>query len=206
MNVPVDSGSSTAPAVPRWRPTWASVLRGLVPAAVVCVAVTQWFDVQSQNQAQRNAELKQGVARLDKQIAEVATLRREIQNHGKWLAAAADLKAQQEWPLRLMAMVSAAHAEEPASVFEEVRETPNGVLLSGRAPSVSSVGEMAYALRYMSAGVVKVEVVGLQAPPRPRAGELSVRFKLSVTVKSSARPLHGQPLPILSAQRTRDPP
>lgn len=151
--------------------------------AVIVVMVGGFNASRISIQEQRNAVLTSANAELDKKIAEIATLKQEIEALQARQQAVEDLQADRNQPVYLLE--------------ELVRQTPQGVhlksfkqdgqrvTLTGNAQSQERVAELLRNLSSGSAWLERPELGGIVSVPLPgsKTGKRIGEFTMTVGIK-----------------------
>jgi type IV pilus assembly protein PilN len=136
-------------------------------------------------QAQRQEVLKSAIVDLDKKIAEISTLRQEIDALKARQQAVEDLQADRNQPVYLMDELV---KQTPAGVFlKTVKQEALKVTLTGNAQSQERVSELLRNLSSNSPWLERPDLVEVKAGTlggKDKAGGRSiVEFQLSVMIK-----------------------
>ena len=167
----------------------AMLAAGGIAGAAVVLAVGAYNARKLSVQEERNLVLKQANAGLDKQIAEIKTLKEEIEALKARQQAVQDVQGDRNQPVYLL--------------DELVRQTPEGmhlktlkqegrrVVLTGYAQSQERVAELLRNLSGHSAWLERPELVEVKAVTlaQSKTGRKVVEFTLSVAIK---RPTDGE--------------
>ncbi|MBQ5940000.1 PilN domain-containing protein [Massilia sp. AB1] len=168
---------------------YALLALGAAAGVAVVLAVGAYNARQLSAQDQRNLVLKKANAELDKQIAEIKTLKEEIEALKARQQAVQDVQGDRNQPVYLL--------------DELVRQTPEGmhlkslkqegrrVVLTGYAQSQERVAELLRNLSGNSAWLERPELVEVKAVTlaQSKTGRKVVEFTLSVAIK---RPTDGE--------------
>ena len=168
---------------------YALLALGAAAGVAVVLAVGAYNARKLSVQAERNLVLKQANAGLDKQIAEIKTLKEEIEALKARQQAVQDVQGDRNQPVYLL--------------DELVRQTPEGmhlkslkqegrrVVLTGYAQSQERVAELLRNLSGHSAWLERPELVEVKAVTlaQSKTGRKVVEFTLSVAIK---RPTDGE--------------
>ena len=168
---------------------YALLALGAAAGVAVVLAVGAYNARQLSAQEERNLVLKQANAGLDKQIAEIKTLKEEIEALKARQQAVQDVQGDRNQPVYLL--------------DELVRQTPEGmhlktlkqegrrVVLTGYAQSQERVAELLRNLSGHSAWLERPELVEVKAVTlaQSKTGRKVVEFTLSVAIK---RPTDGE--------------
>jgi type IV pilus assembly protein PilN len=168
---------------------YALLALGAAAGVAVVLAVGAYNARQLSVQDQRNLVLKKANAELDKQIAEIKTLKEEIEALKARQQAVQDVQGDRNQPVYLL--------------DELVRQTPEGmhlkslkqegrrVVLTGYAQSQERVAELLRNLSGNSAWLERPELVEVKAVTlaQSKTGRKVVEFTLSVAIK---RPTDGE--------------
>jgi type IV pilus assembly protein PilN len=157
---------------------------GLVGAAIVLM-VSAYNARALSIQGQRNEVLKGAITELDKKIAEISTLRQEIDALKARQQAVEDLQADRNQPVYLMDEL--VKQTPPGVYLRSVKQENLKVTLSGNAQSQERVSEL---LRNLSGNspwlerpdLVEVKSGTLGGANKPGARKI-VEFQLSVMIK-----------------------
>jgi len=162
---------------------YALLALGAAAGVAVVLAVGAYNARQLSAQDQRNLVLKKANAELDKQIAEIKTLKEEIEALKARQQAVQDVQGDRNQPVYLL--------------DELVRQTPEGmhlkslkqegrrVVLTGYAQSQERVAELLRNLSGHSAWLERPELVEVKAVTlaQSKTGRKVVEFTLSVAIK-----------------------
>lgn len=168
---------------------YALLALGAAAGVAVVLAVGAYNARKLSVQEERNLVLKQANAGLDKQIAEIKTLKEEIEALKARQQAVQDVQGDRNQPVYLL--------------DELVRQTPEGmhlkslkqegrrVVLTGYAQSQERVAELLRNLSGHSAWLERPELVEVKAVTlaQSKTGRKVVEFTLSVAIK---RPTDGE--------------
>ena len=168
---------------------YALLALGAAAGVAVVLAVGAYNARQLSVQDERNLVLKKANAELDKQIAEIKTLKEEIEALKARQQAVQDVQGDRNQPVYLL--------------DELVRQTPEGmhlkslkqegrrVVLTGYAQSQERVAELLRNLSGNSAWLERPELVEVKAVTlaQSKTGRKVVEFTLSVAIK---RPTDGE--------------
>ena len=168
---------------------YALLALGAAAGVAVVLAVGAYNARKLSVQEERNLVLKQANAELDKQIAEIKTLKEEIEALKARQQAVQDVQGDRNQPVYLL--------------DELVRQTPEGmhlkslkqegrrVVLTGYAQSQERVAELLRNLSGNSAWLERPELVEVKAVTlaQSKTGRKVVEFTLSVAIK---RPTDGE--------------
>ena len=168
---------------------YALLALGAAAGVAVVLAVGAYNARQLSVQDERNLVLKKANAELDKQIAEIKTLKEEIEALKARQQAVQDVQGDRNQPVYLL--------------DELVRQTPEGmhlktlkqegrrVVLTGYAQSQERVAELLRNLSGHSAWLERPELVEVKAVTlaQSKTGRKVVEFTLSVAIK---RPTDGE--------------
>ncbi|WP_342118608.1 PilN domain-containing protein [Pseudoduganella sp. OTU4001] len=160
-------------------------LGGVVGAAIVLLV--SGYNARSISiQNQRNDVLKSSIAELDKKIAEISTLRQEIDALKARQQAVEDLQADRNQPVYLMDEL--VKQTPPGVYLRTVKQENLKVTLTGNAQSQERVSEL---LRNLSGNspwlerpdLVEVKSGTLGNPNNKASARKIVEFQLSVMIK-----------------------
>lgn len=143
-------------------------------------------------QAGRNQFIKQENAALDKQIAEVANLKQEIESLRARQAAVEDLQSDRNQPVHLMDELV---KQTPEGVFlRAIKQTGGRVTLTGVAQSNERVSEYLRNLANNSQWVEKPNLIEIKASDKPVSrGTRLFDFSLDVLIKRPQAPKDATP-------------
>ncbi|WP_035373416.1 PilN domain-containing protein [Pseudoduganella violaceinigra] len=160
---------------------------GLLSGAAVVAMVGGYNARELAIQAQRQEVLKGAIADLDKKIAEISTLRQEIDALKARQQAVEDLQADRNQPVYLMDELV---KQTPAGVFlKSVKQEALKVTLTGSAQSQERVSELLRNLSGNSPWLERPDLVEVKAGtmggsgPNKTGGRNIVEFQLSVMIK-----------------------
>ncbi|WP_426101453.1 PilN domain-containing protein [Massilia sp. TSP1-1-2] len=154
-----------------------------VIGAVIVIMVSGYNAARNDSQSDRNAVLTRANAALDKEIAEIATLKQEIEALKARQQAVEDLQGDRNQPVYLLEELV---RQTPQGVYlRSFRQEGQKVLLTGSAQSQERVAEL---LRNLSTGSVwleKPELVEVRAVPLvgSKNGKKIGEFTMSVGIK-----------------------
>lgn len=132
-------------------------------------------------QLQRQDVLKGAIVELDKKIAEISTLRQEIDALKARQQAVEDLQADRNQPVYLMDELV---RQTPPGVFlKSVRQEGQKVTLVGSAQSQERVSELLRNLSGNSPWLERPDLVEVKAGVLGKAARHIVEFQLSVIIK-----------------------
>lgn len=155
-------------------------LGALVGAAIVLM-VGGYNATQISIQNERNNVLKQASAQLDEQIAEINTLKDDIEALKARQQAVEDLQADRNQPVYLLDELV---RQAPEGVqLRTVKQDGQRVVLGGTAQSQERVAAL---LRNLSSGspwLERPDLTEVKAATLGRGGRKVVEFTLSVTIK-----------------------
>lgn len=129
----------------RTQQAFQAVMIGCVALGLVLAAIVHgWFDAKTQAQGERNAYLRQQIAALDGQIAEIATLEQEINALHERQKAVEDLQAGRNLPVH---MLNELVSRLPEGMFlTAMKQSGANIELHGSAQSNERVSELLKAL------------------------------------------------------------
>ena len=154
-----------------------------IAGAVVVMVVGGYNATRNDSQSDRNAVLTRANAALDKEIAEIATLKQEIEALKARQQAVEDLQGDRNQPVYLLEELV---RQTPQGVYlRSFRQEGQKVLLTGSAQSQERVAEL---LRNLSTGSVwlqRPELIEVRAVPLPgsKNGKKIGAFTMSVGIK-----------------------
>lgn len=159
-------------------------LGGLVGVAIVLM-VSGYNARALSVQNQRNGVLKEAIAVLDKQIAEISTLRQEIDALKARQQAVEDLQADRNQPVYLMDEL--VKQTPPGVYLRSVKQESLKVTLTGNAQSQERVSELLRNLSGNSPWLERPDLLevksGTLGGPGKAGGHKIVEFQLSVMIK-----------------------
>ena len=212
------------PAVPRWRPTLASLFRGALLSCVVSAVVLVVYAFRHDAQIARNDLLRSEVGRLQEQAKKVTELRAELDALKARALGVDDLGVQRTRALRQLNAVVNAHEEAIWLVadddlqgphsrkrynrlqFTEVQETPNGVEISGRMESLEQLAVALRELNYNNNEFRDSVVRVVERDETTPASGMPYRFTALAVVKPTVRPVQVQDRKRAHPAARRDPP
>ncbi len=171
----------------------------LVGAAIAGV-IYLWYQNEIDTQQGRNGFLRQEIAKLDKEIAEIVTLRAQIAALKARQQAVEDLQTGRNLPVHLL---NEAALQLPEGVFlREIKQQDKNVLLSGVAQSNERVSEL---LRNLSGSsewisspeLVEIVAANLAVGPRDtrRVYNFTIRVQLGQRTKAASDAAAAAPAP-----------
>lgn len=187
-----------------WRAFWRPVLAaGLLVGLGSALAAT-WLILATHQQDQGNDLLRAELKGLEAPLKELAALRPQL---AQALALQADeplWAVQRQWPARLLQLL--VGARPVGLLFDELRETDDGLQISGHARNYAELLQLAEALT--RSGLLQQLDVGLLRPD-PAASAAAgggLVFRLDARVGKSLRPQHRPDWPLRVGGATGDPP
>jgi type IV pilus assembly protein PilN len=152
----------------------------LVIGGVVVLAVAGVIATKISNQNQRNDAIKQENARLDSQIAEIATLKQEIDALKARQQAVEDLQSDRNQPVYLMDELV---KQVPEGIYlKSFRQNGQRVVLNGFAQSNERVSELLRNLSNSSPWLERPDLVEIKAVGATSARDAKKVFDFTVNV------------------------
>jgi type IV pilus assembly protein PilN len=156
---------------------------GLAGVAIVVF----WYGVQMQmisSQQERNAVLKDAIAKLETEIKDVSKLKGEIESLKARQRAVEDLQTDRNVPVHLL---NELVAQTPEGIYlTAIRHSGESVLVSGMAQSNERVSEFLRNANSRSPWLAQPELVEIKAAPAGRGASESRRlfeFSMRLTLK-----------------------
>jgi len=154
---------------------------GAVIGAIIVMLVGGYNASKISVQNQRNEVLKQASAQLDKQIAEITTLKEEIEALKARQQAVEDLQADRNQPVYLLDELT---RQTPEGVqLRTVKQDGQRVVLGGVAQSQERVAELLRNLSSNSPWLERPDVTEVRAATLGKGGRKVVEFTLGVSIK-----------------------
>ncbi|MBX3611764.1 MAG: PilN domain-containing protein [Hydrogenophaga sp.] len=162
----------------------AALLGGIIGGAIYT-----WYQGQISNQQDRNRFLTQEIAKLDKEIKDIATLQQQIASLRARQTAVEDLQAGRNLPVYLLEELV---NQLPEGVFlRSMKQQGTSVLLTGTAQSQERVSELLRNLANNSPALTRpelVEIVSANAAISGRDARRVANFTMRVTLRKPAAP------------------
>jgi len=158
------------------------VLSGLIGLAVVLLV--GGYNARSESiQEQRNHELKTAIVGLDKKIAEISTLKQEIEALKARQQAVEDLQADRNQPVYLLDEL--VKQVPPGVYLKSVNQEGQKVTLKGNAQSQERVSELLRNLASNSPWLERPDLVEVKSTNlgQNKTARKIVEFSLSVMIK-----------------------
>lgn len=163
-------------------------LVALVGIAAAAAAIMVGFGINQQisAQADRNEFIKSANAKLDEQIKEIATLRREIENLKARQAAVENLQSDRTTPVHLLDELV---KHTPEGIFlKQIKQEERRLALFGYAQSNERVSELLRNLSNNTAWVERPDLVEIKAVTLGSPGQKESRtvyeFSMNATVRT----------------------
>ena len=151
---------------------------------VIGGAIFTWYQGQISTQQERNQFLTQEIAKLDKEIKDIATLQQQIASLRARQTAVEDLQAGRNLPVYLLEELV---NQLPEGVFlRSMKQQGSSVLLTGTAQSQERVSELLRNLSNNSPALTRPELVEIVAASTPISGRDARRvanFTMRVTLR-----------------------
>lgn len=155
--------------------------------AVIAGAIYLWYQGEIATQQARNDFLKAEIAKLDKEIEEIATLQAQIVALKARQKAVEDLQTGRNLPVHLL---NEAALQLPDGVFlREIKQQDKNVLLAGVAQSNERVSELLRNLAGSSEWISSpelVEIVAVNLTMGPRDTRRVYNFTIRVQLERRA--------------------
>ena len=163
-------------------------LVALVGIAAAAAAIMVGFGINQQISAQtdRNEFIKSANAKLDEQIKEIATLRREIESLKARQAAVENLQSDRTTPVHLLDELV---KHTPEGIFlKQIKQEDRKLALFGYAQSNERVSELLRNLSNNTAWVERPDLVEIKAvtlgPANQKDGRTVYEFSMNATVRT----------------------
>ena len=163
-------------------------LVALVGIAAVAAAIMVGFGINQQISAQtdRNEFIKSANAKLDEQIKEIATLRREIESLKARQAAVENLQSDRTTPVHLLDELV---KHTPEGIFlKQIKQEERKLTLFGYAQSNERVSELLRNLSNNTAWVERPDLVEIKAvtlgAPNQKDGRTVYEFSMNAAVRT----------------------
>ena len=163
-------------------------LVALVGIAAAAAAIMVGFGINQQISAQtdRNEFIKSANAKLDEQIKEIATLRREIESLKARQAAVENLQSDRTTPVHLLDELV---KHTPEGIFlKQIKQEDRKLALFGYAQSNERVSELLRNLSNNTAWVERPDLVEIKAvtlgSPNQKDSRTVYEFSMNATVRT----------------------
>lgn len=154
---------------------------------VIGGAIFTWYQGQISTQQERNRFLTQEIAKLDKEIKDIATLQQQIASLRARQTAVEDLQAGRNLPVYLLEELV---NQLPEGVFlRTMKQQGSSVLMTGTAQSQERVSELLRNLSNNSPALTRpelVEIISASTPISGRDARRVANFTMRVTLRKPA--------------------
>lgn len=155
------------------------VVSGMV-GAIMAFAVWGFFENKISSQTDRNNFIKAENARLDKEIAKIATLKQEIEALKARQQAVEDLQSDRNQPVHLMDELV---KQVPEGIYlKSFKQTGQQVVLNGLAQSNERVSELLRNLSNHSEWLERPDLVEIRAASTGKEKNVKKVFDFTVNV------------------------